>query len=66
MSISPRYKVGQTVLVGASRMNTAPPGRYKIVSPMPSGDGSVRYRVKGEKETCERVVEERLMELQEF
>ncbi|MEJ0060305.1 MAG: hypothetical protein WDM79_12305 [Terricaulis sp.] len=66
MISSPRYKAGQTVLIGASRMNTAPAGRYTIVMPLPSGGGAMRYRVKGEKEACERVVEERLMELQEF
>ena len=60
------FYVGQTVLVGASGAMGAPSGRYKIISAMPLTHGIVRYRVKGELERFERVIEEGLMRAQEL
>lgn len=61
-----RFKPGQSVQVTRSRLSTTPAGQYKIVRALPpTGDG-LRYRVKSEKEFCERVVDERLMALQDF
>lgn len=62
---SPLYQPGQTVFVPFSRISGTPSGRYRIVRALPSGGGAVRYRVKGETEACERVIDERVMELQE-
>lgn len=62
-----RYKVGQSVeLVAGGLRNGAPDGRYRIVFAQPSEGVSLRYRVKSDKENCERTFEEsqlRLLEL---
>ena len=58
------FQAGQTVEVAASRMAGTPAGRYKIICALPHSHGAVRYRVKGEKEAFERVIEEHVMTLQ--
>jgi hypothetical protein len=59
MATKLKFEVGQTVFVTSpSKLNAAPKGRYKIVAAFPSGDGPVRYRVKGDLEAFERVVDE--------
>ena len=59
MATKPKFKAGQTVFVTSpSKLNAAPKGRYTIVRALPSGDGPVRYRIKGDLEAFERVVDE--------
>jgi hypothetical protein len=61
-----KFKAGQTVFVTSPpRLGAAPKGRYKIVSALPSGDGPVRYRIKGDLEAFERVVDERQLGFEE-
>lgn len=57
----PRFEPGQSVLVAFAKSSSAPAGRYKIVSAMPPTHGVTRYRVRGDGEACERVVDENLL-----
>jgi hypothetical protein len=67
MATKLKFKAGQTVFVTSpSRLNAAPKGRYKIVGALPSGgDGPVRYRIKGDLEAFELVVDEGQLGLEE-
>lgn len=56
-----QFQAGQTVEVVGSRASGTPGGRYRVICALPMTHGMVRYRVKGEKEAFERVIEERLM-----
>lgn len=60
---TPLYEPGQTVQVAHTRVGATPAGRYVVVRALPSDGGARRYRVKGETENCERVVDERVMAL---
>jgi hypothetical protein len=55
---SPRFKAGQSVYMAASRSQWAVGGRYKIVRSLPIANGRFQYRVKGDNEAFERVVDE--------
>lgn len=61
----PKYKAGQRVMIGRSKAQSAPRGRYRIVSAQPNPGGAVRYRIKGEVEQFERVVDETELEVEE-
>ena len=54
----PKFCAGQRVSLSATVRQSAPSGVYRIVRPMPAGPGPMQYRVKGEAEAFERIVEE--------
>ena len=56
---TPRFTAGQMVSVARSKHIPAAEGRYQIIAALPnSGPGATRYRIKGELEKYERVVDE--------
>jgi hypothetical protein len=57
MSI-PLFTTGQSVSVAISKRYRYPIGSYRVVSAMPSGGGPTLYRIKGDLEKFERVIEE--------
>ncbi len=56
---SPFFATGQSVLVAHSKMHRPPQGKYQIVSAMPLPGGGFQYRIKGDLEKYERVIDER-------
>jgi hypothetical protein len=55
---NPRFAVGQNVAVAPSKQYRPPKGQYRVVGAMPEGDGRFRYRIKGDLESYERVIDE--------
>lgn len=55
---SPRFATGQKVKVAASKLYRQPKGEYRVVSAMPASSGAMQYRIKGDQESYERVIDE--------
>lgn len=55
---SPRFTIGQSVSVAVSKRYRLPEGSYRVVSAMPNSGGPTLYRIKGDLEKFERVIEE--------
>ena len=55
---APRFAIGQSVSITPSKRHRPAKGAYRIVRQMPPSGGGVQYRIKGELENYERVVEE--------
>jgi hypothetical protein len=61
-----KFKPGQTVFIKPSaRLGLAPKGRFRIVRALPKAEGPVQYRIKGDLETFERIVDESQLDLEE-
>jgi hypothetical protein len=58
----PLFSAGQRVSVMGKREVHAPGGIYKIIRALPSDGGPIRYRMKSEGETFERIVDEASLE----
>lgn len=56
---TPVFTNGQTVSVALSKQYRATEGVYRIIAAMPLNNGGFQYRIKGELEKYERVVDER-------
>jgi hypothetical protein len=54
----PNFAVGQTVSLAPSKRYAPPTGNYTIVAALPNSGGPIQYRIKGELEKFERVIEE--------
>lgn len=55
---APLFTAGQSVSVAVSKRYPHPQGAYRVVAAMPNGgDGPTLYRVKGDLEKFERVVD---------
>jgi hypothetical protein len=61
-----KFKAGQRVIIGGSKPLSAPRGRYRIVGALPNVGGCPQYRIKGEVEPYERVVDEAALEAEEW
>lgn len=55
---NPRFAAGQSVSVTPSKRYRPTKGAYRIVNAMPRSGGMIQYRIKGELENYERVVDE--------
>ena len=53
-----RFTVGQNVSVAYSKHARRAEGAYRVISAMPNSGGATQYRVKGELEKFERIVDE--------
>jgi hypothetical protein len=56
---TPNFAIGQPVSVAHSKQHRPPQGAYHIVGAMPLPNGGFRYRIKGDLEKYERVIDER-------
>jgi hypothetical protein len=56
---TPHFATGQSVLVAHSKTHRPPQGKYQVVSAMPLPGGGFQYRIKGDLEKYERVIDER-------
>jgi hypothetical protein len=56
-----KFSAGQRVLAARGGVG-APAGRFQIVSVLPRDSGAQRYRVRGEAESFERVIDEARLE----
>lgn len=54
----PRFAVGQSVAVAVSKRYRYPEGAYRVVSAMPASGGATQYRIKGDLEKFERIIDE--------
>ena len=55
---SPRFTAGQSVSVAVSKRYRHPEGAYRVIGAMPNAGGPTLYRIKGDLEKFERVIEE--------
>lgn len=55
----PAFTAGQTVSVAPSKQHRPPEGTYRVISAMPLNGGGFQYRIKGDLEKYERVIDER-------
>jgi hypothetical protein len=55
---TPRFTVGQSVSVAYSKRYPRPEGAYQIIGAMPKSGGGMQYRIKGDLEKFERVIDE--------
>ena len=53
-----KFKVGDTVFVGAARNLNIPGGAYMITAALPERDGEFEYRLRNTREPHERVMAE--------
>ena len=53
-----RFAVGQSVSVAYSKHTRRAEGAYRIIGAMPNSGGATQYRVKGDLEKFERIVDE--------
>ncbi len=53
-----RFAVGQSVSVAYSKLYRRAEGAYRVVGAMPSSGGATQYRIKGDLEKFERIVDE--------
>ncbi len=56
---TPNFAVGQAVSVAPSKTHRPPQGEYVVVGAMPLANGGFQYRIKGDLEKFERVIDER-------
>jgi len=61
----PTFTVGQSVLLAPSKRLSFAGGKYTIIAAMPGG-GRTQYRVKGDAEKFERVIDEILLDTAEL
>lgn len=54
----PQFAIGQSVTVAYSKHHRDVQGVYRIIGTLPNGDGPVRYRIKGDADKHERVIDE--------
>ena len=54
----PNFSVGQPVSVAPSKRYAPPIGNYIVVAALPNSGGPIQYRIKGDLEKFERVIEE--------
>lgn len=55
---SPLFEIGQSVSVAVSKRYRHPEGAYRVIAAMPNAGGPTLYRIKGDLEKFERVIEE--------
>ena len=55
---NPSFSAGQNVSVTPSKRFAAPNGQYTVICALPNSGGPVQYRIKGELEKFERVIDE--------
>jgi hypothetical protein len=55
---APRFVAGQSVSVTPSKRYRPTKGAYRVISAMPRSGAVIQYRIKGELENYERVVDE--------
>lgn len=55
---APLFSIGQSVSVAVSKRYRFPEGAYRVVAAMPNGGGPTLYRIKGDLEKFERVIDE--------
>jgi hypothetical protein len=55
---TPLFRAGQRVNVMRTRASLAPGGIYKVIRALPSDGGPIRYRMKSDTETFERILDE--------
>jgi hypothetical protein len=53
-----RFAIGQSVSVAYSKRYPRPAGLYQVVGFMPRAGGATQYRIKGELEKFERIIDE--------
>jgi hypothetical protein len=53
-----RFAVGQSVSVAYSKHYRRAEGAYRVISAMPNSGGGTQYRIKGDLEKFERIVDE--------
>lgn len=53
-----RFTVGQSVSVAHSKHHRHAEGPYRVICAMPNSGGSTKYRIKGDLEKFERIVDE--------
>lgn len=58
---APNFTTGQKVSLAASKQHPAPQNPYTIMSAMPDNRGGFQYRIKGDLEKFERVIDERFL-----
>ncbi len=58
----PRFSAGERVSVVRSRAFTAAEGDYRILQALPMERGPQQYRVRSDKESFDRIVEEGRLE----
>lgn len=56
---TPAFANGQLVTVALSKQHPPPQGAYRVVAAMPLDRGGFQYRIKGDEEKYERVIDER-------
>lgn len=62
----PRFSAGERVSVVRSRTFIAAEGDYRILQALPMEPGPQQYRVRNEKESFDRIVEESRLEAAEL
>ncbi len=59
---TPKFSVGDRVVVGIDRSNTnLRPGIYTVTRTMPAAPGGYQYRVRNDSDTHERVLDEAVL-----
>lgn len=53
-----RFAVGQNVSVAYSKRYRHAEGAFRVIAAMPDNGGGIQYRVKGDLEKFERVIDE--------
>lgn len=53
-----RFAIGQSVSVAFSKHHRRAEGAYRVIGAMPNSGGATQYRIKGELEKFERIVDE--------
>jgi hypothetical protein len=52
------FTAGQSVTVAVSKRYRVPEGSYRVIGAMPNSGGPTLYRIKGDLEKFERVIDE--------
>ena len=55
---NPLFTVGQSVSVSYSKRYPRADGAYRVLAAMPNSGGATQYRIKGDLEKFERIVDE--------
>ena len=60
-----RFDVGDSVFLkrGIAKFH-APAGQFEILGQLPARDGEMQYRIKSDRETCQRVASEDQLDIQ--
>ena len=53
-----RFAIGQSVSVAYSKHYRRAEGAYRVIGAMPNSGGTTQYRIKGDLEKFERIVDE--------